>query len=32
VRHLGSKAYTQWLKQNDELNRNIAKDLGLLKR
>ena len=32
VRYLGSKAYMQWLKQNDELNRNIAKDLGLLKR
>ena len=32
VRYLGSKAYAQWLKQNDELNRTIAKDLGLLKR
>ena len=32
VRYLGSKAYAQWLKQNDELNRNISKDLGLLKR
>lgn len=32
VRYLGAKAYAQWLKQSDELNRNIAQDLGLLKR
>jgi hypothetical protein len=25
-------AYGKWLKQNDDLNRNLAKDLGLLKR
>jgi tripartite-type tricarboxylate transporter receptor subunit TctC len=32
VHFLGRKAYAQWLKQNDDLNRNISKDLGLLKR
>jgi tripartite-type tricarboxylate transporter receptor subunit TctC len=32
VRYLDRKAYAQWLKQNDDLNRNLAKDLGLLKR
>ncbi|MDA0983311.1 MAG: tripartite tricarboxylate transporter substrate binding protein [Proteobacteria bacterium] len=32
VRYLGRAAYATWLKQNDELNRNLAKDLGLLKR
>jgi putative tricarboxylic transport membrane protein len=32
VRYLDRKAYTQWLKQTDDLNRTIAKDLGLLKR
>jgi tripartite-type tricarboxylate transporter receptor subunit TctC len=32
VHFLGRKAYTQWLKKNDDLNRNISKDLGLLKR
>jgi len=32
VRYLDRKAYSQWLKQNDDLNRNISKDLGLLKR
>ncbi len=32
VRYMGRAAYATWLKQNDELNRNLAKDLGLLKR
>ena len=32
VRYLDRKAYAGWLKQNDELNRTLAKDLGLLKR
>jgi len=32
VRYLDRKAYGDWLKQNDELNKTIAKDLGLLKR
>jgi tripartite-type tricarboxylate transporter receptor subunit TctC len=32
VRYLDRKAYASWLKQNDELNRTLAKDLGLLKR
>ena len=32
VRYMDSKAYAGWLKQNDELNKNLAKDLGLLKR
>ena len=32
VRYLDRGAYTKWLKQNDDLNRNLAKDLGLLKR
>jgi tripartite-type tricarboxylate transporter receptor subunit TctC len=32
VRYMGRTAYAAWLKQNDELNRNLAKDLGLLKR
>jgi len=32
VRYLDRRAYAAWLKQNDELNRNLAKDLGLLKR
>jgi len=32
VRYLNRKAYTQWLKQTDDLNRTVAKDLGLLKR
>jgi len=32
VRFLDRKAYAQWLNQNDDLNRNLAKDLGLLKR
>ena len=32
VRFLDRKGYTEFLKTSDELNRNIAKDLGLLKR
>jgi tripartite-type tricarboxylate transporter receptor subunit TctC len=32
VRYMDRKTYADWLKQNDELNRNLAKDLGLLKR
>jgi tripartite-type tricarboxylate transporter receptor subunit TctC len=32
VRYLDRKAYADWLKKNDELNRTLAKDLGLLKR
>jgi tripartite-type tricarboxylate transporter receptor subunit TctC len=32
VRYMDRKAYAEWLKKNDELNRNLAKDLGLLKR
>ena len=32
VRYLDRKAYGDWLKQNDELNKTLAKDLGLLKR
>ena len=32
VRYMDRAAYAKWLKQNDELNRNLAKDLGLLKR
>jgi tripartite-type tricarboxylate transporter receptor subunit TctC len=32
VRYMDRNAYTSWLKQNDDLNRNLAKDLGLLKR
>jgi tripartite-type tricarboxylate transporter receptor subunit TctC len=32
VRYLDRAAYGKWLKQNDDLNRNLAKDLGLLKR
>ncbi len=32
VRYMDRAAYTKWLKQNDELNRKLAKDLGLLKR
>ena len=32
VRFLERKAYGAWLKQNDDLNRDLAKDLGLLKR
>jgi tripartite-type tricarboxylate transporter receptor subunit TctC len=32
VRYLPRPEYAKWLKQNDDLNRNLAKDLGLLKR
>jgi tripartite-type tricarboxylate transporter receptor subunit TctC len=32
VRYMDRGAYTKWLKENDDLNRNLAKDLGLLKR
>jgi tripartite-type tricarboxylate transporter receptor subunit TctC len=32
VHYLDRKAYAQWLKQNDELNKTIAKDIGLFKR
>jgi tripartite-type tricarboxylate transporter receptor subunit TctC len=32
VRYLDSAAYAKWLKQNDDLNRNLAKELGLMKR
>jgi len=32
VRHLGRKAYAEWLKGNDDLNKTITKDLGLMKR
>jgi tripartite-type tricarboxylate transporter receptor subunit TctC len=32
VRYLGRAEYAKWLKETDELNRTLAKDLGLLKR
>jgi len=32
VRYLGRKDYAEWLKANDELNKTLARDLGLLKR
>ncbi len=32
VRYMDRAAYAKWLKQNDDLNRKLAKDLGLLKR
>jgi tripartite-type tricarboxylate transporter receptor subunit TctC len=32
VRYMERAAYTKWLKEADDLNRTIAKDLGLLKR
>ncbi|HWM41267.1 MAG TPA: tripartite tricarboxylate transporter substrate binding protein [Burkholderiales bacterium] len=32
VRYMDRAAYSKWLKQADQLNRDIAKDLGLLKR
>ncbi len=32
VRYMGRKQYADWLKANDELNRNVTKDLGLYKR
>ena len=32
VRYMGRKQYAEWLKSNDELNKTLAKDLGLYKR
>jgi tripartite-type tricarboxylate transporter receptor subunit TctC len=32
VRYMGRAQYAKWLKQNDDLNKKLAKDLGLLKR
>jgi len=32
VRYMGRKQYAEWLKGNDELNKTLAKDLGLYKR
>jgi tripartite-type tricarboxylate transporter receptor subunit TctC len=32
VRYMDRATYAAWLRKNDELNRNLAKDLGLLKR
>jgi tripartite-type tricarboxylate transporter receptor subunit TctC len=32
VRYMGRAEYAKWLKQNDDLNRKITKELGLLKR
>ena len=32
VRYMDRTAYASWLKQSDDLNRNLAKDLGRLKR
>ncbi len=32
VRYMGRKQYADWLKGNDDLNKTLAKDLGLLKR
>lgn len=32
VRFMDRKAYAKWLKQNDDLNRKLATDLGLMKR
>lgn len=32
VRYMGRAEYGRWLKEADDLNRNLAKDLGLLKR
>jgi tripartite-type tricarboxylate transporter receptor subunit TctC len=32
VRYMPREQYAKWLKQNDELNQKLAKDLGLLKR
>ena len=32
VRYMGRKQYTEWLQGNDELNKTLAKDLGLFKR
>jgi tripartite-type tricarboxylate transporter receptor subunit TctC len=32
VRYLDRKAYAKWLKENDDLNKKLATDLGLMKR
>ena len=32
VRYMGRKQYAEWLKGNDDLNKAVTKDLGLLKR
>jgi len=32
VRYMDRGTYAKWLKQNDDLNKNLARDLGLLKR
>ena len=32
VRYMGRAEYAAWLKKNDQLNHDLAKDLGLLKR
>jgi tripartite-type tricarboxylate transporter receptor subunit TctC len=32
VRYMPRAEYAKWLKKNDDLNHNLAKDLGLLKR
>jgi tripartite-type tricarboxylate transporter receptor subunit TctC len=32
VRYMDRKEYAAWLKKNDKLNHDLAKDLGLLKR
>jgi tripartite-type tricarboxylate transporter receptor subunit TctC len=32
VRYMGRKPYAAWLKKNDALNKNLAKELGLSKR
>ena len=32
VRYMARPGYAKWLKQNDDLNHQLAKDLGLLKR
>jgi tripartite-type tricarboxylate transporter receptor subunit TctC len=32
VRYMGRKQYAAWLKKNDALNKNLAKELGLSKR
>jgi len=32
VRFLDRKGYGEFLKQNDDLNKTLARDLGLLKR
>jgi tripartite-type tricarboxylate transporter receptor subunit TctC len=32
VRYMDRAAYGKWLKQNDDLNKKLAQDLGLFKR